>query len=45
MIDEEAMSEVEREAEDEAWDNWTRHDYERALVNELEQGANPQALT
>ena len=35
VIDEEAMSEVEREAEDEDWDNWTRHDYERALVSAL----------
>ena len=35
VIDEEAMSEVEREAEDEAWDNWVRRDYERALVTAL----------
>jgi hypothetical protein len=35
VIDEEAMSAVEREAEDEAWDNWVRHDYERALVAAL----------
>ena len=37
VIDEEAMSEVEREAEDEAWDNWVRHDYERALVAALNE--------
>ena len=37
VIDEEAMSEVEREAEDEAWDNWVRRDYERALVAALNE--------
>ena len=37
VIDEEAMSEVEREAEDEAWVNWVRHDYERALVAALNE--------
>jgi hypothetical protein len=39
VIDEEAMSEVEREAEDEAWDNWVRHDYERALAAALNEDA------
>ena len=40
VIDEEAMSAVEREAEDEAWDNWVRHDYERALVSALNDDGN-----
>jgi hypothetical protein len=35
VIDEEAMSAVERDAQDEAWGNWVRHDYERALVSAL----------
>jgi hypothetical protein len=46
VIDEEAMSEVEREAEDEAWDNWVRHDYERALaaaLNEDNESATDKA--
>jgi len=37
VIDEEAMSAVEQEAEDEAWNNWVRHDYERALVRALSE--------
>lgn len=37
VIDEEAMAEVEREAEDEAWDDWVRHDYERAWVAALNE--------
>lgn len=46
VIDEEAMSAVEREAQDEAWDNWVRHDYERALVaalNEDQENTTDQA--
>src|ERR1035441_6443089 len=31
-----ALSEVEQ-AEDKAWDNWVRHDYERALVAALNE--------
>jgi hypothetical protein len=46
VIDEEAMSEVEREGEDEAWDSWVRHDYERALtagLNEDDEYATDKA--
>jgi hypothetical protein len=45
VICEEVLSDVEREAEDEAWDNWVRRDYERAVVaalNEDEEYASDQ---
>lgn len=35
VIDEEAMSELETEQEDEAWENWTRSEFTRALTQKF----------